>query len=164
MTQFQNHVIAIPALRERREDILPLIEHFIVDLGRQLDKKLTISQSAIRLLIGYSWPGNISELRAVLVRASQLAQTGLIEPHHFPARIESPHLQTVTQVDDGRLLSIEESERYAVMKAGWALGGDINKMAAVLGISRTTLWRKLKSMGISTESFRHTAEDLKPPS
>ena len=162
-TQFQNHIIAIPPLRERREDIGPLIERFIVDLGRQLDKKLAISQPAISLLIGYPWPGNISELRAFLVRASQLALTGLIEPHHLPARIQSSQPQTATLLEDGRLRSIEESERYAVMRAGWALEGDINKMAAVLGISRTTLWRKLKSLGISTESFRHVTEEPMPP-
>ena len=163
-TQFQHHFIAIPPLRERPEDILPLIEHFLVDLGRQLDKRLTINSVAVSLLISYAWPGNISELRAVLVRAAQLAHTGAIEPHHLPARIQSPQLPASAQMEDGRLLSIGEAERYAVMKAGWALAGDIGKMSAVLGVSRTTLWRKLKSMGIATESFRHPADELEPPS
>jgi transcriptional regulator of acetoin/glycerol metabolism len=163
-TQFENHIIAIPPLRERHEDIPSLVEHFLVDLGRQLDKRLVISPAASSVLISYSWPGNISELRAVLVRASQLALTGSIEPHHLPARIQSPQLPTSAQAEDGRLLSIEEAERYAVMKAGWALAGDINKMAAALGVSRTTLWRKLKSMGISTESFRRTTDEPESPS
>jgi transcriptional activator for dhaKLM operon len=158
LAQFAGNIITVPPLRERREDIGPLVERFVFEFGRQLDKELVVCQPALDALVRYAWPGNITELRSVLGRAAQLAQEGIIELHHLPARIQQQIDPRLPLAHGERPMSIEEAERYAIIQAGWAMSGNVQQMANALGIGRTTLWRKLKALQLSPDHFRRAPE------
>ena len=137
--------IVIPPLRERREDIPALVEHFIEKFSGRLNKSLDgISTAALRLLLQYDWPGNVRELenaieRAVLLETAPVIQAGNLPPQLSPAIAsgqDSPERTTS--------LPLAEVERQAVLLALEVAGDNVTRAANVLGIHRATLHRKLK--------------------
>lgn len=133
--------LRVPPLRERREDILPLAEYFLWEEKA----KSTFSKCAGSALEDYSWPGNVRELRNVVTKAALLAEGEQIELAMLPPEIfESPSPQE-DHVPVGRL---EDIERKVILEVLSQTGWRHHKAAELLGISRRTLTRKLKTYGV----------------
>jgi DNA-binding NtrC family response regulator len=129
--------IVIPPLRERQEDMPGLVLHLLRNLGAP---NVKISSEAMQLLKSYPWPGNIRELRNVLERGLLLAYGQSLTPEHFSS-LESQPVFMSHNKDMNNLENIEEAHiREAVRR----FTGDTRKAAESLGISRATLYRKLK--------------------
>lgn len=142
--------LTIPPLRERIEDIPFLVTHIVNKCAARLGKEVTVSPRAIAALKVYPWPGNIRELENVLEWAVHLLEGTELDVHHLPETVR----QGVRSGDKARVLTLEEMERQAIVLAGQAFRGNVSQMANALGIGRTTLWRKMKALGISPSEFR----------
>ncbi|HDM89976.1 MAG TPA: hypothetical protein ENG67_02070, partial [candidate division WOR-3 bacterium] len=138
--------IELPPLRERRDDIPLLIEHFIDTLNKKRRKDVIgIDEEALRILCSYRWPGNIRELQNVLEYVFVQINSRVIGVEHLP-----PYLRE--RGKDMEISSIAEMEEKLIRKALAETGGNKNRAARLLGIPRTTLWRKMKKYGISVPS------------
>jgi len=135
--------IRLVALRERREDIAALVEHFLLLQERTM---LELSQDAMEYLRGYDFPGNIRELQNLIERACILAgRSGRIERHHFPIDRGRP------QGDANLLalgLSLDQVEKRMIREALDRAQGNKTRAAALLGISRRALYSRMESHGI----------------
>ncbi len=129
--------IILPPLRERKEDIPGLISHSLINLGSP-DQE--IAPDALEFLQSYSWPGNIRELKNVLERALILAKGEHLELRHFPG-LRGPDDLSGQKGPSKNLIKIEEK---LIKDTIDKFGGDTSKAAKELGISRATLYRKLK--------------------
>ncbi len=137
--------IAIPPLRERREDILPLARFFVERLrGRLKIPNLRLSAACIDHLEAHAWPGNVRELENAVEHAAVLSQNGLITPELLPSNVVHGGEKVVRA--DGTLRSLEEVEQEHIRSTLERLGGNRTKAAAALRISPATLWRKLKTL------------------
>jgi len=147
--------LRLPPLRERMEDMPLLVDNILKRLSAQYDETLTITPEAMGLLRNYRFPGNLRELESVIGRAvNQLNRSEAIAPEHLPDFIRRPYR---LKFDASQLVSgnsLEEIERQALLQSARSCEGNLTKMAEVLGISRTTLWRKLKQYNISIWDFR----------
>ena len=142
--------IVIPPLCERREDIRPLVEHFVRKFAAQMRKAITsIPAKTMELLVRWEWPGNIRELenfieRSVILTSGSVLQAPLAE------------LETQIQADDSSL-TLREKDRERILKAlrdcQGKLGGP-DGAAARLGLKRTTLQSKLDNLGIKPGTYR----------
>jgi two-component system response regulator AtoC len=134
----------IPPLRERREDIPLLAEHFIAHSSIVPKRTVRISHEALEVLTRYSWPGNVRELENLLERALILCDGGALEAEHLPmgVRVAPPFGQ---DEEPGRL-TLEEVERRHIKRVLEECKGHRQKAAAVLGISERNLYRKLKEI------------------
>ncbi|MEO7985155.1 MAG: sigma-54 dependent transcriptional regulator [Gemmatimonadales bacterium] len=143
--------IALPALRERRQDIPLLIDHFLRALAARHGRDLmAVDPEAQLRLLGYDWPGNIRELQNVLERAMLLAEQDVIGPEHLPPDVlpSSPGVPGGVAAGDGDpmsdLRSLEELEREHVRRVLAAVQGGREDAARILGISRRTLTRMIQ--------------------
>jgi DNA-binding NtrC family response regulator len=138
----------IPPLRARREDIIPLAEHYLSQFARNAGCRVpSLTPAATVALRTHTWPGNIRELRNRLERALGLTAGGSQVSAHliFPeqALLEQPG-ERVASLAEVR----ERAERLHIEDAMRQTGGEIAKTAALLGISRTTLWDKMRKLGL----------------
>ncbi len=144
---YRLHVIPItlPPLRERREDIPFLVQHFLERLSKELQRQLTgISPEAMSALVSHPWPGNVRELRNVLERGAVVAQGKVIQL----ADLGLASSEGGRGVPAGDPLSLEEVEkRHVAGVLNWA-GGNVTHAARVLGIDRMTLYNKIKRYGL----------------
>jgi DNA-binding NtrC family response regulator len=131
--------IRMPSLRERRDDIPGLCEHILLSFDYA---HLPLSKDVINLLTDYGWPGNIRELRNMLERASLLARRQEISPAHFPGLNISPVAQPPDNADP-LFVNIDEMENTHIKKVLEHCGGDKYKASEILGISLSSLYRKL---------------------
>ncbi|MGQ9631757.1 MAG: sigma 54-interacting transcriptional regulator [bacterium] len=132
--------IYIPPLRERREDILPLARHFLDTTSKRLGRPpKSLSPAAEKLLLRYEWPGNVRELRNVLEEICLLEEDTTILPQHLP-----PEIRETPPEPPKRFLPLAEMERRYVLEVLEATGGNKTKAAEILGISRATLYKRLK--------------------
>jgi NtrC-family two-component system response regulator AlgB len=133
--------VKVPALRERREDILPLAHRFLEFFARTVGRATCeLSPSAERVLQDYAWPGNVRELRNAIERATILWPSTRIEPQAFPERIAGARDRGPQLGGD---FSIEEIERAHIV-AVLTRSRSLDDAAAVLEIDTSTLWRKRK--------------------
>jgi DNA-binding NtrC family response regulator len=140
--------LEIPALRDRREDIPPLVYHFIRRFNAASDYRVEgVRQDAMEALADYGWPGNVRQLENVLERAVILRKAGLIQPGDLPEDVV--HARR-SQAADAR--SLEEVERDHILRLLQEFDGNQSRVARILGISRRTVYRKLRSWGIATEN------------
>jgi DNA-binding NtrC family response regulator len=141
--------IPLPPLRERREDVKPLVKHFMKKSSLRMKKSVTkISPEALKLLVEYDWPGNIRELENVIERAVILAPSDTLTPKELPLwkkELETPH---APQLRQGPLVSLENMERDHIARTLAGTGYHKSKSAVILGISRRTLDRKIAEYGI----------------
>ncbi len=141
--------IHIAPLRERREDVLLLAEHFLKRFGLEMHKTVTAFETgAARLLESYGWPGNVRELENAIERAVILATGEKIGAPDLPPEVQgaSPDLLVAAGT---RGLTLEEMERNYILTTLDRFQGDRGKTADFLKIGRNTLWRKLKQYGRS---------------
>ncbi|MEK6693097.1 MAG: sigma-54 dependent transcriptional regulator [Nitrospirota bacterium] len=129
----------IPPLRERKEDIHILIEHFKENNPDFRRKRF--SKSALKVLSDYAWPGNVRELQNLIYRILLLSDHDIIEPSDLP-----PDLTTIEQKVRGRRL--EDIEKEYILKVLKEAGGQRTRAAEILGIDPKTLYRKLQSYGV----------------
>ncbi len=140
--------IEIPPLRDRKIDIIPLARFFVSRLSGKLKiEKLKLAPASIRHLERYYWPGNIRELENVLERAAVLTDDGWIRPEHLPRELLEAEGRMAFGAD-GEAMTMAEMEREYIRKVLETTNGNRSKAADILGIGKTTLWRKLKESGI----------------
>ncbi|MCS6963230.1 MAG: sigma-54 dependent transcriptional regulator, partial [Thermoflexus sp.] len=143
--------IRIPPLRDRPEDIALIAEAVFRRLRRTSGRTYRITETALQRLKAYPWPGNVRELENVLERAAALSEDGWIDLPHLPERIVRGLM--IEQTPDS-IRPVEELEREAILRAAIQYRGRIREMASALGLSRTTLWRRMKRYGIQLSIFR----------
>ena len=138
--------ITLPPLRERMEDIPLLCEHFIGHFNTMQKNDISgISDEAMAVLMGYTYPGNIRELANIIERAFILCKTGLIEKKHLP---ESLFLVSA-DISPTNDISLKNMEKTYLVKALEQNSWDCLKTAKQLGIHKSTLYRKIKSLHIT---------------
>jgi DNA-binding NtrC family response regulator len=141
--------VTLPPLRERREDILPLSSYFLEKYSRPLGKKIGgMSPEACCKLVAYHWPGNVRELEACIQRAVTLANVTMLTDRDLslegvltPSARESGSVRTLTD-------AVQEAERQYLEGVLQSVGGERKRAAEILGISRKTLWKKMKMLGL----------------
>jgi len=140
--------MVLPPLRDRREDIPALAEHFLARASGKLGRTLRLSPDALERLLRYPWPGNVRELENALERAAILARTEAVESDDLP-----PHVSAGLQLGPSpalpRQITLADAERAHILQTLERFGRNHSGAAEALGIGRTTLWRKLKEYGIS---------------
>jgi transcriptional regulator with PAS, ATPase and Fis domain len=144
--------IEIPPLRERKEDVPPLVASFVKTFAQQLGKtEPSISPDAFQKLLDYGWPGNVRELQNAIEYAVVLARQDLITVKELPAEIRLPvALQKTERARQhaGRTQSLIDMERNAILQALAQCHGNKKKAAELLGIQRPTLYNKIKRYAI----------------
>ncbi len=145
--------LRIPPLRERRSDIPLLIANFMERLKVSSGQEKTLADEANKALLAYDWPGNVRELENCLERTYALASGPLIHTADLPPAIAglAPRLE-VGPRDDGKIVPIAEMERRAILSTIAQLHGDKLAAARLLGIGKTTLYRKLKDYATSQQA------------
>lgn len=144
--------VQLPPLRERREDIVPLVMHFVQIFSCRMGKTIEhICPETLSAFTSYSWPGNIRELQNLVERAVILSNDGVL-PNPLPEADTKPityRSSATTLRDSERALILQ-----ALESAGWVIAG-ANGAAAKLGLKRTTLISKMKKLGISHPARGH---------
>jgi two-component system, NtrC family, response regulator AtoC len=137
--------IHIPPLRERRDDIMPLARHFVLDANTRFHKSIKgFAPDAERLMLGYQWPGNVRELRNLIERLVILGSSDLIEPQHLPVQFATQVRQpVVTEPSGDEPKTLAEVERAYIAHIMQRVESNKSKAAKILGISRQTLRKKL---------------------
>jgi two-component system response regulator HydG len=140
--------IHVPPLRERKSDILPLAKHFV---SKHALHTASLSNVVIARLLDYNWPGNVRELENTIRRMVALKSKPVLREKDLPTTLQSHGPQS--EEDDGMavILPLAEVERRHILRAVEHAGGDLNWAASLLGIGKTTLYRKLKEYRSSGE-------------
>jgi two-component system response regulator HydG len=151
--------LVTPPLRERREDIPLLAQHFVDGFNRRNGTNRTLTQGAMLKLQGHEFPGNVRELENVIEQAAALARTDEIDaddvflethggmlPDARPAPAEEAAAAAKTLAE-----IVEDAEREAIQLALVRTGSSIENAARELNVSTTTLWRKMKKLGLHRE-------------
>jgi two-component system NtrC family response regulator len=157
--------IAIAPLRDRREDVMPLAESFLEDLGRTMGRPAAgISRDAREWLLAHTWPGNVRELRNAIERAILMCDGGLITHDHLPAPIRAPGNGNGTDPPVGPTVTIgsapaavatadnvnlDDMERGVITRAMTQSKGNKTRAARLLGLSRAQLYWRLEKHGIA---------------
>ena len=139
--------LRIPALRERRQDIPLLIGHFLDRMTRTSGQEKILSDEALKALLAYDWPGNVRELENCLERSYAFTSGPLIHIADLPREIANlPVPESPNGNGNGtlKIVPIAELEKQTILKAITELNGDKLQAARLLGIGKTTLYRKLK--------------------
>jgi DNA-binding NtrC family response regulator len=138
-------VLELPPLRARPEDVLVLAQHLLGRLSRRSGRQITLAHSAAHLLVGYPFPGNVRELENVLESATAVSRD---DPQTIAERDLKPLLGDTASFPlvPRESLSLERLEDIAIQQALHVCGGNRTRAAALLGISRDTLYRKLRQI------------------
>ena len=136
--------IDLPPLRSRREDILPLAEHFLKRYAKDNDRPVrSFSGEVVEFMLNYDWPGNVRELENMVERGVVLSKDKVVTLAEFPKEL------TKSTPADGKTL--EALERNHIQKALEETGGNIARTAKMLGIHRMTLYNKMKKYDINVD-------------
>jgi DNA-binding NtrC family response regulator len=141
--------LRIPPLRERRSDVPLLVAHFLERQKRATGLERTISDDALKLMMNYDWPGNVRELENSLERAAALSSGPTLHIADLPTQVQNidrPVLRAANPASHG-VVPIAELERQAIYSTLNQVKGDKLLAAKLLGIGKTTLYRKLKEYG-----------------
>jgi len=151
--------IRIPPLRERREDIVPLVDYLLAKINKDLHKRVIgVSGEMMKIFMKYGWPGNIRELENLLVRALVVAKGQILVRSDFPDLIDEGHDKEIQQEKAnaietfGKLSTLDDVEEMYIRKV-LKENSTLNKgeVCEILGISRPTFERKLEKYGIAFE-------------
>jgi two-component system response regulator HydG len=155
--------LRIPPLRHRREDIPALAMHFLERMDKESGVEREFSDSTLRVMTEYDWPGNVRELENAIERACALSSGPVLHAGDLPTQFQNFRLQQGPEVcmdeellgnesvrtGGGEIISIAEMEKHAILETIRQLNGDKLMAAKLLGIGKTTLYRKLKEYGIA---------------
>jgi DNA-binding NtrC family response regulator len=142
--------IKIPPLRERKTDIPILVNSFLEKFSEANGRMRTISEDAIARMMAYDWPGNVRELENAIERAIALGSGPILHAGDLPSNLQYGTGERLPQNDE-LLLPLDELERRAILRALREAGGDKLAAARMLGIGKTTLYRKLKQYDARTQ-------------
>jgi two-component system response regulator HydG len=144
--------LRIPPLRERREDIALLATHFLGRFNQRAGTQKAFGADAVARLKLHEWPGNVRELENIIEQAASLSLEREIAAKDI--QIEEPNLAPAPVLGHSARLSdvVEEAERRAIRGALARCGGDQGLVAKELGVSPTTLWRRMKRLGITPDA------------
>jgi len=150
--------IAVPPLRQRKEDVAFLADRFFEAAKKKMGKHVSsISPAALQCLTNYSWPGNVRELEHVIERAVVLCDKNEVEPEHLPKEIvafgDSSYTSSSPEGQKPVAGGEEDDETNRLIAALRMAGGNKAKAARSLGIDRSTLYRKLQSLGIDSDVY-----------
>ncbi|MEW6296160.1 MAG: sigma-54 dependent transcriptional regulator [Thermodesulfobacteriota bacterium] len=150
--------IHLPPLRERREDIPLLIEHFIATFSTEYKvEPKKISADALEKLVSYSWPGNIRELQNVIERVFALSQSNEITLADLPGPIAGFEVKPVDFEEMAELPTLEDMERSLIRAALRKSRGNKNEAARILAIDRQRLYRKIEKYGLEGTAYAEPA-------
>jgi two-component system response regulator HydG len=166
--------LKLPPLRERREDIAVLAAHFLERMHRETGASRALSEEAVRLMTEYDWPGNVRELENAIERACSLSSGPVLHMADLPTQLQDfrahrreaslslaaeagDGLEGETAGPGGSVVSIADMEKQAILGTIRQLNGDKLMAARLLGIGKTTLYRKLKEYGL-TEAGESTGD------
>jgi len=140
--------ITVPPLRERVDDIPLLAEYFFRRIKLKNNQKIQgISNEAMALLMAYPWPGNVRELKSAFEYAFVACQEPMIQPHHLPPSVRQAPPRSK---DNGsRPLNRSQMQKKELIEALEQAGGNQSRAAEILGISRVTVWNRMKKYGIT---------------
>ncbi len=140
--------ITLPSLTERREEVPLLIKHFLRKYSRKFSKQVSnVDSSAEKILLNYTYPGNVRELENIIERAVALAEGDLLTIRDLP-----PDLREYSVIPYGQWLTLEEREREYIRKVLEFTNHNLGEASQILDLPRTTLWRKMKKYGLSKGS------------
>jgi DNA-binding NtrC family response regulator len=143
--------LRLPPLRERNQDIPLLVDVILKRVG--CDKRLTYSLSpeAMKTLMTYAWPQNVRELEHCLERAVATASGPILNVDDLPPQVQTAYLwaRPTSKVINNRIVPLAEIEKLAIISTLEQLNGDKQMAARLLGIGKTTLYRKLREYGMS---------------
>jgi two-component system response regulator HydG len=138
--------INLPPLKDRKEDILPLAEHFLKKYAEENNKDITkFSPGVIEFMLNYSWPGNVRELENMIEHGVILSKDNAVTMAELPQDIIHPAVQkekTIEAVTKNHILNVLEETK-----------GNISKAASILGIRRMTLYNKLKKYDLTANNL-----------
>ena len=150
--------LRLPSLRDRKEDIPLLAAHFLDRISRENGRKFTLSDEALRTMMRYEWPGNVRELENSIERACALSSGPVLHLGDLPTQLQNQGLEARrTAAGRGQpaevsgalpVQTLAEMEKQAILSTIHSLNGDKLQAAKLLGIGKTTLYRKLKEYGI----------------
>ncbi len=147
--------LEIPPLRERREDIPLLAEHFLKEFAGLYGRQIRLDSSALRLLTEYSWPGNVRQLRHVLEKLVILHPGPVVESSPLQEAFQSYQVAAgETPAGPGQFDDLNALEEEHILKVLQATGGNKSRAASILGIERKTLYRKLERMQTGSRRAR----------
>jgi two-component system response regulator HydG len=153
--------LRLPALRDRREDIPLLAAHFLDRLSRDHGTKFILTDEVLRTMMRYEWPGNVRELEHAIQRACAFASGSSLRFGDLPTELKqrsveddlearhTPSSDQAQTASDALVRPLAEREREEILNAIRVLNGDKLKAARLLGIGKTTLYRKLKEYGVA---------------
>ncbi len=151
--------LRLPSLRDRREDIPLLAAHFLDRISREHGVKFTLSDEALRTMMRHDWPGNVRELENSVERACALSSGPVLHLGDLPTQLQQQGLEArraAAATGDSApesaapdVKTLADLERDAILGAIRTLNGDKLQAARLLGIGKTTLYRKLKEYGIA---------------
>jgi two-component system nitrogen regulation response regulator NtrX len=147
--------LRVPPLRERRDDVPELVEHFIARYAGELGKPpKRVAPEVMEQLRAYSWPGNVRELRNLVERMMIMVPGDEIELRDLPPQLRSETPDPVRDLLDGDSLSLRQAraafEKHLIERRLEACGGNVAHTARTLGVERSSLYRKMKSYGVDT--------------
>jgi DNA-binding NtrC family response regulator len=135
--------IRIPPLRERRQDIPILVQHFLERLSHELGKEVSgVSEGALKLLFEYDWPGNVRELENTIERAMATCRSAVLTEDDIEFLFRAMRERRGTVIPPN--MTLEELEKHAIVETLQRTAGNIKECASVLGIDRSTLYDKIK--------------------
>jgi DNA-binding NtrC family response regulator len=141
--------VEVPPLRERPEDILPLVAHFLAKHGPRLGRgEVTLGPDALDRLRGYAWPGNVRELENAIERALVLGRGTVIDADDLPEPVRQTPAPVGAPEAAGAVRPLAEVERDEILRALKSVGGNKAAAARLLGMDRKTLYRKLESYAV----------------
>ncbi|HGM6978837.1 TPA: helix-turn-helix domain-containing protein, partial [Serratia marcescens] len=147
--------ILIPPLRQRLSDIPLLVKHHLRTLELHFQCRFRVDDEVMAQLALYLWPGNDLELKGVVERAAMICHGHHIQLADLPAHLlGQPSLLESDPQPGAPLLTLTDMERQAILRAATVSRGQVTEMAQLLGIGRTTLWRKIKQHGIDIRQFK----------
>lgn len=147
--------ITLPPLRERPRDIPLVVDRILTRFRKQLGYQVSLAPEVMDVFRKYLWPGNIREMESVLGRAAtQVTSSGVIGMAHIPGNVRRMESVPLNEQPSLQISSLNEMERETILLTLQRQRGNVSRVAQVLGISRTTLWRKLKLYAIDPEEYR----------
>jgi DNA-binding NtrC family response regulator len=144
--------LRLPTLRERKEDIRLLVDYFLERISRSKGLRHSISPDAMKQLLAYDWPGNVRELENCLERAATLSSGPVLNVSDLSPQVQNENLQVIpisSSAPKAGIVPLAELEKQAIIGALAQLKGDKLMTAKLLGIGKTTLYRKLREYGIT---------------